>query len=62
MSADKSGQEELLDMEEEEWEVVEVTESLVEDQLGTPSQSGVSDQMQNATLEVRSHCGGVNCI
>ena len=49
-------------MEEEECEVVEVTESLVEDQLGVQSQSGVSDQMQDASLEVGSHCGGVYCI
>ena len=62
MSADITGLEEETDMEEEKCEVVEVTESLMEDQLGTPWQSGVSDRMQNASLEVGSHYGGVNCI
>ena len=39
-------------MEEESAEMVELTNSVMDDELGSPGQSGVSDTLNNVMLEV----------
>ena len=45
-------EEEEASMEEESAEVVEITNSMLNEELGSPNQSGVSENLNNIVLEV----------
>ena len=45
-------EEEENSMEEESAEVVEITNSMLNEELGSPNQSGVSENLNNIVLEV----------